>query len=255
MAQTILIYGSASELAAAAAGRIVSVVNGALGERPVCSVMLSGGLTPRSVYERLAAARDRDALRWDSLQFFFGDERAVPPTHADSNFRMADEELFSKVPVSPQQIHRIRAETEPSSAASEYGSELRTILGGDWSNIDLLLLGLGTDGHIASLFPDSPALDEQIEPVVAVSEAHVRWSRITVTLPVINAARNVIVLASGDHKAEIVHKVLTTTHPVKEVPATMVRPMAGTLLWMVDAAAASRLGEEGSTVSEERSGE
>jgi 6-phosphogluconolactonase len=212
-------------------------------------VALAGGSTPRDLYALLArrgALVPPGPLPWPLVQVFWGDERHVPPDHPDSNYRGAHEALLAHVPVPPGNVHRVHGElASAESAAEAYEQELRFAFGlepGELPRFDLVLLGLGADGHVASLFPGSPALGERrrlaVAPFVPALGAH----RITLTLPVFNRAATVLFLVAGAEKAEAVRRALAPEGEVEETPARGVRPESGGVLWLVDAAAAAGLG-------------
>jgi 6-phosphogluconolactonase len=197
------------------------------------SVALSGGNTPRAVYSLLAD--EHKGLPWDRIRVFFGDERQVPPEHPDSNFRMASESLLSKVPIPRENVHRIRAELEPEAAAKDYDDQLAEFFhlnDHDWPRFDLIFLGLGDDGHTASLFPGSSALSNVSSRVAANWVEKLQTSRITLTFPVLNHAAQVIFLVSGESKAQIFSAVLRPGD--KRYPAQGVQPENGRLLWLAD---------------------
>lgn len=230
-------------LARAAAGELVRVATRAVGERDAFALALAGGETPRRLYELLADPREpfRDRIAWSRTHVFFGDERPVPPDHRDSNFRMAREALLGRVPAAS--VHRIRG--EDPAAAEEYEAELRRFFaipaGEAPPRLDLVLLGLGTDAHTASLFPRSPALEERRRWVAAPFVERLGTRRITLTLPILDRARAVLFLVSGGDKAEALARVLEPAAGEELPPAARVRP-EGEILWFVDRAAASRLG-------------
>jgi 6-phosphogluconolactonase len=231
-------------LHAAAAGVIVRAARDSVSDRGIFSVALAGGSTPRRAYERLAAPDLRDALPWRHTHVFWGDERHVPPDHPESNYRMADESLLSHVPIPPAHVHRIRAEQpDAAQAAAEYETELRATLGspGAVPCLDLVLLGLGADGHTASLFPGSDALREPTRLVVETWVPTLGAHRITMTLPLLNAARQVAFLVAGAEKAGAVCDALAPSDAAHPVPARLVRPDHGHLLWLLDDEAAHRL--------------
>lgn len=236
------IVTDASALNEAAVHEFVNSAQQAIDSRGQFAVALSGGNTPRNVFSILAA-KYKDALPWSKTHVFFGDERHVPPDDPESNYRMARESLLEKVPLPESNVHRIRAELPAQQAASLYADELRAFfkLGpNEWPRLDLIMLGLGDEGHTASLFPDSTALAENRQLVVAnwVEKFHT-W-RITFTFPVINQARQVLFLVSGAGKAEIIRNIFDSS-PKDLYPAQRVRPMEGKLLWIVDKAAATRI--------------
>jgi 6-phosphogluconolactonase len=232
-------------LADAAARAIVEIAKAAVTARRRFTVALAGGNTPRTTYERLAAAPLHEQMPWDRTWIFFGDERGVPPDHPDSNYRMANAALLSKVPVPASQVARIRGEAEdPEAAAAEYTRAISEVFGsrrGELPSFDLILLGMGVDGHIGSLFPGSPVLKEVFRPVAAVHAAAASIpQRFTFTFPLINAAARVMFLVSGSEKAKVVKAVLTETG--SGLPASMVRPTSGRLTWLLDRPAAALLG-------------
>jgi len=239
----VRIAPDAEALAGLAAGEIARRAAAAVAARGRCHLALAGGRTPRRTYALLAAPPLRDQLPWGGIHVFFGDERHVPPDHPDSNFRMAREALLDAVPIPAGQVHRIRAEAvEAEAAARDYQTDLRQAFAlgsGALPRLDLVLLGMGADGHVASLFPGSAALAETGRLVTAGPGPRARDpARITLTLPVLNAAAAVLLLVSGADKAERVAEVLGGRAP--GLPAARLAP-AGELLWLLDQAAAARL--------------
>jgi 6-phosphogluconolactonase len=232
------------ELFAAAAEEVVCAAKEAVAERGRFSIALSGGSTPKSLYT-LLATNAKSSVPWDRTFFFFGDERHVPPTDPESNYRMAEETLLSKVPVGSANVFRIPAENSDAAAAAEaYEETLRRFFAlqpGQIPRFDLILLGMGPDGHAASLFPGSAALQEKSRLVVANWVEKFKTTRITLTLPVLNAARCVVFLVSGTEKAAALHAVLQSDAPGEQYPSKLVRPTDGKLIWLVDRAAASEL--------------
>jgi 6-phosphogluconolactonase len=203
------------------------------------TVALSGGHTPRAVYSLLAKAYG-SSLPWERVYVFFGDERHVPPTDPQSNYRMANESLLSQVPIPAQNVHRIAAELDPKAAAEQYQSLLEHFFDlkpGELPRFDLVMLGMGDDGHTASLFPNTAALQEQTRLVMANHVEKLKTDRITFTLPVLNAAAEAMVIVAGANKAPVVRQVIhspaTVTYPVQ-----MVHPTDGRLLWIVEQLAA-----------------
>jgi 6-phosphogluconolactonase len=239
----VMVVDDARALAEAAARAIAEAAAAAVAARGHFSLVLAGGSTPRDTYTRLAAPPFADSMPWDRTWAFFGDERCVPPDHAESNYRMAAESLLSKVGIAADRVYRLRGEAEdPEAAAAEYARTLATVFEtrrGGLPRFDLVLLGVGLDGHTASLFPGSPAAKEIFRTVVAVHAAAARLpQRLTLTLPTLNAAARVIFLVAGAEKAKIVKASLSEG---STSPASMVRPADGTLTWIVDRAAASLL--------------
>ena len=193
--------------------------------------MLAGGATPRPVYERLSSPAMADRVAWDRVAIFFGDERCVPPDNAASNYRMVRRSLFDRLPVAPAEVHRMRGEdVDRKGAAAAYAALLPL-------QIDVLLLGMGPDGHIASLFPGSPALGEAERRVVPVQGAKPSPWRLSITPPVIRGARSIIVLVAGAGKASMVARAVTGREKPEAVPASLARRG----VWILDRGAASAL--------------
>jgi 6-phosphogluconolactonase len=232
------------DLFQAAAEEVLRAATQAIAERGRFTIALSGGSTPRSLYTLIAANASAN-LPWDRMFFFWGDERHVPPDDADSNYRMANEALLSKVPIPPANIFRIPAENPDAFAAAEaYEQTVRKFFAlapGEFPRFDVILLGIGPDGHTASLFPETEALQEKSRIVVANWVEKLNTSRITFTLPVLNAARCVAFLVSGIDKAAVLHEVLEGHGPAEKYPSKLVQPSEGKLIWFVDRAAASEL--------------
>lgn len=233
-------------LSRAAADEFLRAARAAIETRARFTVALSGGSTPKAIFGLLAAdeAAGRNKLPWDKVQVFFGDERHVPPDHPDSNYRMASEALLSKVPVPSANVHRVRAELDAARAAVEYENELRSAFGsraGEIPRFDLIMLGMGPDGHTASLFPGSAALKELTALVCANWVEKFNSHRITFTYPLLNAAAEVMFVAGGAEKADMLRNVLRGDPSGQTCPAQDVRPGSGRLFWLVDEAAASKL--------------
>jgi 6-phosphogluconolactonase len=228
----------------AAAEEVIRAASDAVAQRGRFTIALSGGSTPRNLYALIAANASAN-LPWDKMFFFWGDERHVPPDDPESNYRMAKEALLSKVAIPPGNVFRIPAENPDADAAAEaYEQTLRKffeVAPGEFPRFDLILLGMGPDGHAASLFPETAALQEKSRLVVANWVEKMQTSRITLTLPVLNAARCVAFLVSGTDKAATLHEVLEGSAPAEKYPSKLVRPSQGKLLWFVDRAAASEL--------------
>jgi 6-phosphogluconolactonase len=234
----------------AAAELFVAAAADAVRARGVFTVVLSGGTTPKGVYARLA---EDDALRrqvhWEHVLFFWGDERHVAPDHPDSNFRMAEEAMLGRLPIDPNHVYRIKGEYEDAArAADAYERDLRGIVGARYTEddgalpcFDLVLLGMGADGHTASLFPGSPALHEQRRLVVANPVPKLKTERITMTPPVLNNASEVVFLVHGADKADALQAVLEAPSDPDRLPAQLIRPRQGRLRWLVDPTAAARL--------------
>lgn len=207
------------------------------------SAALAGGATPRTLYRSLASAALVEKISWKSVHLFWGDERAVPPDHPDSNYHLAEETLISHVPIPSQNVHRMQGEkSDLEAAAAEYEETLRKFFGSSaegWPSFDLVLLGIGSDGHTASLFPGSPVLKETVRWVAAPYVEELNTARLTLTLPAINHARRVIFLAAGREKASIVRDVLSPNPPSTDLPARRVQPRKGQRLFFLDQDAAA----------------
>lgn len=238
-------HETAEQVAWAAAWRILEQSNASIRERGRFTVALSGGNTPRRVYEMLTDERLSPHIDWPNVHVFFGDERTVPPDHPDSNYRMAYETLLARVPVPPENIHRIEGVGSASANASLYESEMRGLFGDvEWPRLDHVLLGMGDDGHTASLFPGTQALGEKRLWVAPNWVEKLGAWRVTLTAPVINAARHVTFLVTGAGKAARLREVLKGERDPLRLPAQLIRPSDGTLEWFVDREAASSLEPE-----------
>jgi 6-phosphogluconolactonase len=241
-----LLATDANHLATAAAQIFLESVAAAVSARQQAVVALSGGATPKRLFEILGDDYHRTRIPWDKLHIFWVDERCVPPHHPDSNYGVAKTALFSKVSFPESHLHRIHGEvTPPSEAARAYESELKAFFKIEKSLpvFDLITLGLGEDGHTASLFPGTEALLEKTKWVAAPYVEKLSAPRITLTLPVINAARKVLFMVEGAKKAAILREVLPEDAP-QHRPAQRVRPENGELIWLFDRAAASELPNE-----------
>jgi 6-phosphogluconolactonase len=236
----IRILKSPQDLFEATAAEFIAQANAAVRARGKFTVALSGGSTPKSLFTLLAT---KPNVPWDKIYFFWGDERHVPPDDPESNYRMANEAMLSKVPVPSENIFRIHSEEKDAAeAALQYEQTLQQffhLAPGEFPRFDLIFLGLGPDGHAASLFPDSKALEERRRLVVSNWVEKFKTDRITFTFPVLDEAACVIFLASGPDKAAIVHQVLENSGA--NLPSQKIRPANGRLLWMLDSGAASAL--------------
>jgi 6-phosphogluconolactonase len=229
----IQIFPNAQDLAGAAAKLFVA--------RNPRTVALSGGSTPKLLFELLADPNEpfRDQIPWSNIHFFWSDERHVPPDHPDSNYRMAKEAMLAHVPVPQHNIHRVPSENpNATEAATEYEQTLIEITQQSLPQLDLIMLGLGTDGHTASIFPGSEVLHETKRLVAAAWVEKFQTYRITMTLPLLNNGACVVFLVSGSEKAQIVKEVLEDP---EKYPAHAVKPTRGELLWMLDKDAASEI--------------
>jgi 6-phosphogluconolactonase len=244
----ITVFPDSDSLSRGAADFIAESAMQAIAVHGRFTVALCGGNTPRPVYARLATSEYRDRLDWPRVQIFFGDERCVPPDDLQSNYLMARSALLNQVPIPPENIHRMRGEDDPEQAAGAYAKELQNTFGGDAAvggppvqGFDLILLGLGDNGHTASLFPGLAAVTEKKHWVMAQYVEVVGMWRLTLTPVVINAARRVVFLVSGPNKAGVVQEVLEGPYLPVVLPAQSIRPDSGELHWLLDAAAAARI--------------
>lgn len=239
----IAVYPDTNTLSQQAAQFIVRLANESIVTRGRFSIALSGGSTPKVLYGLLGSEPYRDQIDWSKVDIFWSDERCVPPDSADSNYRMAREVLLSRVPLSPQQVHRMPADQPDRDAAAQaYTHEMRQSFGtGDIPHFDLIQLGMGPEGHTASLFPHQSSLHEQQRLVMYVNVPKPPPPRLTFTPPILNAARHVLFLVTGAEKADAVQAVLEGDYNPEEYPAQIVRPASGEVVWMLDEAAAGKL--------------
>jgi len=239
----IRIFENLQDLSWAAATRLEEQARVKVIEKKPFSVALSGGSTPKLLFELLASPTFQGRVRWSNLQLFQVDERCVPPDDAQSNYRMIRQALLESVPLAAENFHRMAAERpDREQVAREYAEELGRVLRpalGEWPRLDLIFLGMGPDGHTASLFPGSPALNERTEWVTPNFAAHLNSFRLTLTLPVLNAAAHVIFLVAGADKAETLRQVLEG--PEGRFPAQLIQPARGRLSWFLDESAARLL--------------
>lgn len=251
MGVEVEVLATASLVDEGAARRFVAIAHDAIRARGEFVVALSGGSTPRSMYARLAAQPGASHVDWSRVHVLWGDERCVPPNDATSNYRLAREALLDHVPIPGPNVHRIRGEDDPPAAAAAYERVIRAVLqtptgpprGPCGPRIDLVLLGLGADGHTASLFPGAAAVHDSPSWVTAAYVQPMAAWRVTLTPVIINAAAVVTFVVTGSAKAAIVRDVLEGPRRPHEVPAQLVAPTAGRLLWFVDASAAAALRE------------
>jgi 6-phosphogluconolactonase len=244
-AAELRILENSEELAREAADFAAWAGEQAVGNAGVFRLALSGGSTPKALYTLLAGPGFSRRFDWQRAAVFFGDERCVPPDHPDSNFRMANETLLEPLKIAEGRVFRMKGEDEPEKAARQYEDSLRKEFGAAapaWPRFDLILLGLGDDGHTASLFPGTPALDERRRLVVPNQAPQGAKQRLTFTAPLINQAKTVVFLVSGAGKARAVRAVLEDrAADARKFPAKLVRPEQGRLIWFLDHAAAAEL--------------
>jgi len=238
----VRVYPDSEQLTRAAAHLFVDLAQKAIEAQGQFSVALSGGSTPEALYALLATDEFASRVEWPRVHVFWGDERCVPPDHPDSNYLMTRGALLEHMPLPSHNIYRIHGELLPEQAAADYESKLRLFFGDvPAPRFDLMWLGMGDDGHTASLFPHTDALNEQTKWVVANYVASKETWRITLTPPAINAAANVTFLVSGEGKAERLRQVLKGEYQPNELPAQFLKPINGNLLWLVDTKAAALL--------------
>jgi 6-phosphogluconolactonase len=243
----VLVVSDVEELSRTAANILVHKITEVLQNKEIFTLALSGGSTPKSLFALLAKKDDSyySQIPWNKVHFFWGDERHVPPDHIDSNYRMTNETMLSVVSTPAENVHRVRGENPDSSAAAlEYEQVLRSFFqlgAGQVPRFDCVLLGMGGDGHTASLFPHSSALHERDRLVVANWIEKFQSYRITMTVPVLNNADNIIFLVSGAEKADALKAVLEGDEVPDQLPSQLIRPAHGHLLWLVDEAGASKL--------------
>jgi len=249
----IIICKDADAISTEAATRFVEAARGATRRDGMFSVALSGGSTPRKLFEKLASPEWQSKVDWNAVQLFWSDERSVSPDDKDSNYRMARESLITRVAIPDANIHRIHGEraatddAEAARAASDYESEIRRVLRtpqNEMPRFDLILLGMGADGHTASLFPGTTALDETERAVASLYVERLETRRVTFTFPLLNYAAQVMFLISGADKSGTLREVLQPEDDKVTYPSQRVRPINGKLTWLIDEAAASELNRD-----------
>jgi 6-phosphogluconolactonase len=239
----IKVYADYEELSRAAADLIAAEALRAVNDHGRFSIALAGGNTPRRTYEILSAPPLRTRIPWENAHIFWGDERCVPLNDPRSNALMARRALLDHVPVPASQVHPINCARTPAEAAKQYEVLLRTFFAGHEAGFDLVFLGMGEDGHTASLFPGSPVLEERNRCVADVYVPSQDLHRVTITPLLINRARIVVFLASGGAKAAILREILEGAQSTPPLPAQVLRPVNGKLFWLLDREAASMLGK------------
>ncbi|MEW6385980.1 MAG: 6-phosphogluconolactonase [Thermodesulfobacteriota bacterium] len=237
----IQVYPDLESLSRAAADAFVRRVREVLEVRDRVSLALSGGHTPRRTYELLAQPEFRDEIDWKRVHVFWGDERCVPPEDPRSNARLAREALLDHVPLPAGNVHPIWCGASPEAGAAQYAARLKDFFAGRTPRFDLMLLGLGADGHTASLFPGSEALKERSRWTAVVKVPQEEFCRVTLTFPLINQAALIAVLVAGADKAETLKEVLKGPREPQRLPARLLSPLTGELRWLVDREAAARL--------------
>ncbi|MDB5130755.1 MAG: 6-phosphogluconolactonase [Mucilaginibacter sp.] len=234
------IFNTENEVLAALAAHFVQIASESIAKRGKFSVALSGGSSPKKLYELLAASFKND-VQWDKVYFFFGDERNVPQTHPDSNYLMAKKALFDPLNISASNIFPVDTSLDPKDAAERYEAEVEEFFEDEELSFDLILLGLGDNSHTASLFPHTPILHDRTPGVKDVFLEDQQVYRITLNAPLINEAQHIAFLVYGEAKAIAVHHVLEDDEDIEEYPAQLIEPIVGEMQWFLDSDAASML--------------
>ena len=241
----VVVLPDLDALSQEAANRLLSAAEEASRTRGKFHLVLSGGGTPKHLYRKLAKPAFSSMMPWSYVHLYWGDERCVPPDHAESNYGQARDILIKNVPVRNKNIHRVNGELAPEIAASDYSSRLREISGAgqEWPEFDLVLLGLGDDGHTASLFPGHLSHEEQTRPVLAVTAEYGGRpaDRVTLTPLALNSARQIIYLVSGRSKAEALSAALGEQYDPIRWPSQRIKPIHGSVTWLVDEDASKSL--------------
>lgn len=242
---TLQTFADPDSLAQAAALRFVQLSAAAISAQGRFTVALSGGSTPKRLYQLLATSEWRDQVSWGKVLLFWGDERHVPPDHPDSNYRMVQESLIDRVPIPATNVHRIKTENpDPAQAASKYEQKLRLFFelsNNELPRFDVVFLGMGANGHTASIFPGTNVIFEQTHLVVSSWIEELKSDRITLTPPAINNAAEIVFFVTGAEKAATLNAVLEGQYQPDRLPVQIIRPTQGNVVWMIDQAAASSL--------------
>jgi 6-phosphogluconolactonase len=237
----ISVSKDAERMSRLAAATISDLIGRANEERGISFVALAGGETPLRVYQMLAADPEQNTIDWRHVHLFFGDERMVPPDDPASNYGMVFRELVSRIPIPAENVHRIRGEASATDAGTEYETELQKWFGGHLPRFDIVVLGVGEDGHTASLFSGTGSLGEVSRMAIGYFVPQLNSWRVTLTLPVLLNARETLFLVAGKRKASVVARILEAGESWPDLPASMIRPTQGTVRWMLDEEAASLL--------------
>ncbi len=247
MEKTVWIHNSVEDLNNAASESIAEILTQAVHLRGTANIGLSGGSSPIGVYEALAQNQSHYSVPWSEVHFFWGDERCVPPEYSDSNYRQAFDNFLSKIPASAENIHRIKGELSPQDAVSDYIHVLSNFAKGKtpWPVFDIALMGMGEDGHTASLFPGRISPGEDVSPVIQVNAScqDRPAARVTLTPMVFNASRNVIFLIVGEAKARMLQIALSDHLDPENIPVQRIQPAQGNIIWHVDSSAAKLIRE------------
>ncbi len=239
----INIYKNADDLGKNLAEWICDIINKTLQEQEFFTLVLSGGNTPKSLYKKLASEEFKNKINWSRLQIFWGDERAVPFTDERNNAKMAYDTLLDNVTIPKEQIHAMRTDIEPVFAAKEYDKLLKTFFTNTIKSFDLVLLGMGDDGHTLSLFPDSPLIEENSEEewVKSVYNSEQKMYRITLMPLIVNRSAHIAFMVDGSKKATVLKEVIEGTHNPLQLPSQIIQPVSGNLYWFLDKDAAEKL--------------
>ncbi len=242
----VIVFSQAEELNEAAAKYVVDAANEAISARGRFTFALSGGSTPKKLYSLLATEPYRSQIDWSKVEIFWSDERCVPADDAESNYKLALDAMLNKLSLSPEQIHRAPAEkADRAAAAQEYAQEIRRVFGNEQiPTFDLIQLGMGPEGHTASLFPHQASLHEQEQLVISVTVPKPPPPRLTFTPPLLQAAHHTLFLVTGAEKADAIHAVLEGSDQPDEYPAQLARKAKGEVTWMLDTAAAAKLQQQ-----------
>jgi len=238
--RNVNVFSDSEELASAAADWFKETSNHSIAAKGHFSVSLAGGQTPKKLYQFLTTDSYSSRINWKQIHLFWGDERYVPPESIDSNFRMVKESMLDYISIPSQNIHCYNTKLSPHACAMDYEKDIRkhfNLEEEQFPRFDCILLGLGADGHTASLFPASQALNEEKRLIIETYVEKLRSYRLTFSLPVINNADSVVFLVSGKEKSEILFEILSDKLKNVNLPATMVHPTNGTLNWLIDEAA------------------
>jgi 6-phosphogluconolactonase len=238
---TLNIFNSENEVLDALAAHFVKLAEDTIAAKGKFTVALSGGSSPKKLYELLASTIYADSVAWDKVFFFFGDERNVPQTDKDSNYLMAKKALFAPLAIHPSNIFAIDTTLEPKEAAEDYQEVIEQFFDEDELSFDLVLLGLGDNSHTASLFPYTPVLHDRTPGVKEVWLEDQQVYRITLNAPLINEAQHIVFLVYGEGKAIAVHHVLEDDEDIENYPAQLIEPIVGEIQWFLDEAAAELL--------------
>jgi len=237
----IKVFDNVNELSKAAADLILDISNRETEKKGNFSLVFSGGSSPKQTYKNLSQSFYKDKIPWNKTFLFWGDERFVPEDDPQNNFKMTNDILIKKIPVPRNQIFPISTKGKPVNCALQYEETIKNFFKGKTSSFDLIILGLGDNGHTASLFPNTEVLNEKERLVKEVFVKELNMYRITLTAPVINKAKNILFIVFGEDKAETISKVIEGNFDSQNLPAQLIKPDDGTIRWFIDKSAASKL--------------